>query len=371
MAKSARRGPKVKASATTSAASSGTSTPSSQAGPLPPFIRAPEALKPLLEPLSPHEVYLIHIDASPVEVKKQSFIVPCVINAIIVALLAFRVYMVRNIYPAMIATMVGINNSMTVDTSIMSWGEIADVSLRRVGTVLLDYFLVTVLLSWPIRFLFGAVRWRRNVGFRGYEIIVRKSQPDMTKGLKRDRWIREDEETRDKIVAAVTPERIMKTGYLLVDADFDLDYDAMIKAHEMVDNPQKDAKVSLDAFRTAVLVNTDAHGWLIWRVGDENEKTSPSPSPSPSDIPEDPVRSSQRDQILMFKDKLTAMGKEDLFFRWVELVQYESTQPGGFTPERQQSAMLQVKQLFEENDVDFSQFWEDVGGLDEFMEQLD
>ncbi|PWY92391.1 hypothetical protein BO70DRAFT_8910 [Aspergillus heteromorphus CBS 117.55] len=373
MAKSARRGPKVKASATSSTNTSGTSTPNSQSGPIPPFTKAPESLKPFLEPFPQREVYLVHIDTAPVDIKKQAFIVPCVINAAIVAILAYRVYMVRNIYPAMLATVVGMNSSMSLDTSTMEWEEIAMVALRRIGTVLLDYFLVTVLFSWPIRFWFGPVRWRRTVGFRGHEIIVRRSQPDMTQGLKRDRWIREDEETRDKIVAAVTPERLMKTGYLLVDADWDLDYDAMIHAHEMVADPHKYEKIGLDDFRTAVIVNTDAHGWLIWHVGDENEAinaTTPGPNPGPS-TPEEPVRSAQRDQILAFKDKLTAMGKEDLFFRWVELIQYESTLPGGFTPERQRSAMLQVQKLFEENGVSFSQFWEDVGGLEEFTEQLD
>ncbi|PYH90864.1 hypothetical protein BO71DRAFT_401820 [Aspergillus ellipticus CBS 707.79] len=374
MAKSARRGPKVKASAAASSAnSSGTSTPSSQAGPIPPFTRAPESLKPFLEPLSQHQIYLVHIDTTPEDIKKQVFVIPCIINAVIIGLLAFRIYMVREIYPAMLAAVVGMSSSMSLDTSTMEWEEIAKVALRRIGTVLFDYFLVTVFFSWPIRFWFGPVRWRRNVGVRGHEIIVRRSQPDMTQGLKRDRWIREDEETRDKIVAAVTPERIRKTGYLLVDADWDLDYDAMIHAHEMVADPHKYESIGLDDFRTAVLVNTDAHGWLVWHVGDENESinTSTGATSTCTSTPEEPVRSAQRDQILAFKDKLTAMGKEDLFFRWVELIQYESTLPGGFTPERQRSAMLQVQKLFEENEVNFSQFWEDVGGLEEFTEQLD
>lgn len=156
---------------------------------------------------------------------------------------------------------------------------------------------------------------------------------------------------RDKIVAAVTPERLKKTGYLLVDADWDLDYDAMIRAHDLVDRTRKDNGVPLDEFRTAVLVNTDADGWLIWRVGDE-------------DTPEGRARSVQRDQILAFKDKLTDMGKEDLFFRWVELIQYESTLPGGFTPDRQRSAMVQAKQLFEDEGVDFTRFWREVGGME-------
>ncbi|PYI17298.1 hypothetical protein BO99DRAFT_483352 [Aspergillus violaceofuscus CBS 115571] len=391
MAKSARRGPKAKGSTTSSSTSgSGTSTPASQsATPLPPFSKAPTTLLPLLSPLSPREIYLIHIDTTPISQKKQAFIVPVLMNLAIVGLLAYRVYSVRHIYPAMFASLVGLTTSLSVDTSTLSWGDLWGLLLGRFFTVLLDYFLVTVLLPWPIRFVVGPVQWRRRVGFRDQEIIVRRSQSGLTQDLKRDRWIREDEETRDRIVTAVTPEKVRKTGYLLVDKDWDLDYESMVVAHEMVNghgsSDTKEPAVKLEEFRTAVVVNTDAHGWLIWRVDDENQ-TSVSDADSSSassskkkdqkgkakqEISDDAVRSAQRDQIIEFQQKLTAMGKEDLFYRWVELIQYESTQPGGFTPERQVSAMKQVKQLFEENDVDFDKFWEDVGGMEEFTEQLD
>ncbi|KAL4897108.1 hypothetical protein BDV59DRAFT_84813 [Aspergillus ambiguus] len=360
MAKSARRGggggAKGKAPVT-SASSSGTSTPSSQSGPIPPFTTAPADLQPFLAPLSPNEVYLIHLDTSAQDLKRQTFVAPAAINVAIAVLLALRAYMVRHVYPAMLATLVGITSSMTVDESAMSWREMATVILRRTATVMFDYFLVAVFLPWPIRFVQGPARWRRKLGFRPTEIIVRRSQPSLSHGLVRNRWIRDDEEVRDKIVAAVTPDRIKKTGYLLVDADWDLDYDAMIRAHELVDSA-KDDPIPLDTFRTAVLVNTDADGWLIWYVGDE-------------DSAEGRVRTAQRDQILAFRDKLASMGKEDLFFRWVELIQYESTQPGGFTPERQQSAMVQAKQLFEDAGVDFARFWQEVGGLEGFADELD
>ncbi|RAH45017.1 uncharacterized protein BO95DRAFT_473990 [Aspergillus brunneoviolaceus CBS 621.78] len=396
MAKSARRGPKAKGSTTTSSSSSGsgTSTPASQSAamPLPPFTKAPSSLLPLLSPLSPREIYLIHIDSTPISQKKQTFVVPVLMNLAIVGLLAYRVYSVRHIYPAMFASLVGLTTALSVDTATLSWGDLSGLLLGRFFTVLLDYFLVTVLLPWPIRFVFGPVQWRRRVGFRDREIIVRRSQSGLTQDLKRDRWIREDEETRDRIVTAVTPEKLRKTGYLLVDKDWDLDYEAMIVAHEMVDGghgspDSKEQTVKLEEFRTAVVVNTDAHGWLVWRVDDENQTSVPDADSSASsssssskkdqkgkgkqEISDGAVRSAQRDQIIEFQQKLTAMGKEDLFYRWVELIQYESTQPGGFTPERQVSAMKQVKQLFEENDVDFDKFWEDVGGMEEFTEQLD
>jgi hypothetical protein len=56
------------------------------------------------------------------------------------------------------------------------------------------------------------------------------------------------------------------------------------------------------------------------------------------------------------------MGHEDLFYRWVELVQYESTMPGGFTEGRQARAMQEARRMFNEAGVDFAKFWEEVGG---------
>ncbi|KAL2814924.1 hypothetical protein BJX63DRAFT_390822 [Aspergillus granulosus] len=356
MTKSARRSAKGKSPAATPLSSSGSSTPSSQSGPLPPFTVAPESLKPLLPLLSEDEVYLIHIDTSALDLKKQTFIIPALTNAAIAALLAYRIYTGRILYPALLATIVGIENPLIVDASTLPWPQLISLILRRTVPVLLDYFLFVTFVPWLINFYRGPVQWRRAVGFQNHEIIVRRSQPALSKPLQRNRWIRENDEMRDKIVAAVTPDRLSKTGYLLVDADWALDYPAMIKAHSLVSPQRKETEpLPLDEFRTAVLVNTDTDGWLIWHVGDEN-------------TPEGRTRTKQRDQILAFKDKLTEMGHEDLFFRWVELIQYESTRPGGFTAERQQAAMVQAKALFEEAGVDFAQFWTEVGGMEGFGE---
>lgn len=58
------------------------------------------------------------------------------------------------------------------------------------------------------------------------------------------------------------------------------------------------------------------------------------------------------------------MGKEDLFYRWVELIQYESTRPGGFTQERQLEAGLKVQALFQEHGVDYIDFENSIGGME-------
>lgn len=358
-------------------ASSEASTPLSESGPLPPFTRIPDSLKTFVEPLSPSEVYLIHVDNSPHDLKRQTFVVPLIMNVLIAVGLAARIYMVRYFYPALLLTFVGLTSSTTLDSTEMAWLDMGKIILYRTANVVLDYFLIIIFLPWPIRFVLGPVKWRRALGFRGHEIIVRRSQRIWSRTLVRNRWIRDDEANRDKIVAAVTPERISKPGYMLVDADWDLDYSAMIRAHDLVDPTltlKKKGKnaVPLEEFRTAVLVNTDSHGWLIWRVGDEDSTTSSTSASASTTNPEgNGQMTEQRDQLLAFREKLAEMGKEDLFFRWVEIIQYESTRPGGFTVERQQDAMVQAKKLFEDGGVDFSKLWRDVGGLEGFTEQLD
>lgn len=337
--------------------SSGASTPSSTSGPIPPFTKAPSILKPFVEPLATDEVYLVHIDTTSPDLKWQTFLVPMIVNTVVTLAIAIRVYFGISTYPELVKTFLGFESSLTVDSSSVSWLHMAQLILRRTGTVFIDYVLLTQFLSWPLNFVLGPVHWRRAVGFKDREVIVRRSNRSWSKKLERNKWIRDNEAMRDKIVAAVTPERIGKTGYLLVDEDWNLDYAAMVNAHGLIDRIRKGDGVQLDEFRTAVLVHTDADGWLIWRVGDEN-------------TPAGQQRSAQRDQILAFKERLTAMGKEDLFFRWVELVQWESSQPGGFTAERQKSAMLQAQQMFTEENVDFSSFWEDLSGM-EGVETLD
>ncbi|KAJ5436465.1 hypothetical protein N7445_007350 [Penicillium cf. griseofulvum] len=347
MAKSSRRSGRGK-----TPTSSGASTPSSvSSGPIPPFTKVPQVLQSFVEPLSPDEVYLVHIDTTAEELKRQTFTVPLIVNLAIAAVIGLRVYMGISTYPALVATLIGLQSSMTVDNATTPWTDAVGIILRRTGTICIDYFLVALLWSWPVNFVRGPVHWRRAIGFREREVIVRRSNRSWSKDLKRNQWIRDDDARRDKIVAAVTPERIGKTGYLLVDEDWNLDYAAMVRAHALVDRTRRGDGVRLDEFRTAVLVNTDADGWLIWRVGDDN-------------TPAGEKQSVQRDQILAFKEKLAEMGKDDLFLRWVELIQWESSQPGGFTAERQRSAMLQAKQMFEDENVDFSQFWDDMGGME-------
>jgi len=71
-------------------------------------------------------------------------------------------------------------------------------------------------------------------------------------------------------------------------------------------------------------VDGDEDGRLcVWDVEGKRDEEMQSKGPEEA-----------KKKIFKFKDRLTAMGKE-LFFKWVELVQEETSKPGRFTKERQ------------------------------------
>jgi hypothetical protein len=212
----------------------------------------------------------------------------------------------------------------------------------------MDFLLFVFIWPWPLEFAAGQahgnpVLWRWNVGFRDKEIYVRRSRDwDKTIGD-----IFTDSDSRKILMGHINQAtspllQEQKTGYLLMGRYWDLDWNAMVQAHSLVDKKE----IALDAFRTIVLLYTQDYGWICYDLkaansADEDEK---------------------RRQVFLFRDALTAMGKEDLFYRWVEIVQYEATQPGGFGPEKQEAAAKKIRDLFQEGNVDFDKVWKDAVG---------
>jgi hypothetical protein len=327
------------------------------------FSQIPASLEPFVEALSRDYVYLLHLDAQPRAVKRQIFMFPVFLNLLIAVVVACRIYSGIYEYPDLILLLLGRDSPAYIDTSTASWTLIGKTIARRTFTFLVDYLLATLFLPWPIRFCAGPLRWRLKLGFQNVEVVVRKSR-EWTQGLAEDprKWLRSNRAlVNERILPALAAERLRnKTGFLMIDADWDLDFSAMINAHQIIDARSaggKKRREDFELFLPSVLVyGGESSGWLIWRVEEaagNNDTATPESELSPS----------QR-KILSFQNKLTEMGKEDLFFRWVELVQFESTQPGGFTPERQRKAMADVKELFEKEGVDFEKFWADVGGME-------
>lgn len=322
-----------------------------------PFSPAPERLSPFLETLDPKKVYITHIDTYPWWFKRRIFTVPVLLNLCILSLLIWRALAILPWYIGLLKSI--ITPPTKTDAAIQdSWRSIAWVVAKRALIFLIDYLLITIVWPWPITFFFetpgNPVLWRWNIGFQDREIIVRESrnwgQGELLGGSKKGG---ESPFFKTRLLPAVDMDRIReKSGYLLMDKDFDLDFRSMIMAHKLLEK----GKLSLRDVHIRVFVyngTEEEEQWLVWSA-DENE------GPVDEDLSSEGTEEGRK-KILEFKDRLSSMGKEELFFKWVELVQSETDKPGGFTKERQFEAGLKVQALFEEYGVDFEELAKEVG----------
>jgi len=314
-----------------------------------PFEPAPSSLAPLLATLDPQAVYITHIDRHPAWFKKRIFLVPLGLNVGIALLVLWRGYVATPMYWAILMSVLGNANETTIYWASTAWGGLVRQVGWRAAVFLMDWMLATVVAPWPYSFFAESpanpVSWRFSVGFRDAEVYVRQSRgwgaDDLLGSAKAGA---ESPFFKTRILPAVDRRRLIeKTGYLLMDKNFDLDFAAMVTATQLVDTKRLD----LDQLRTSVFVCLPDAKWLVWNCGKLD----------------DDADTVAREKIILFKDSLTRMGKESLFFAWVELVQYESSAPGGFTPERQQQTVDKARRLFEKEGVDFDHFVNHIGGL--------
>lgn len=327
----------------------------SSSEPQQPFKRAPEALTPFLSTLSRKHVYIAHIDNKPKDFKRKIFLIPVVINIAIAILCILRIRYIAPWYFQLIISALGYDNETTIHPSIQTWGFIAKAVLRRALTFSLDFLLFVFVWPWPVEFCLGLshgnpARWRWNVGFRDREIYVRRSRPawdvDVAKKVLRGEGdVQAKSLLLNNVAAATSPMLINeKTGYLTMNGEWDLDWAAMITATKLVD----DKKIALDAFKLMVVLYHETYGWVALDL-----KTT-----------ENAQDDERRNQVFAFRDALAAVGKEDLFYRWIEIVQFESTQPGGFGPEKQVAVAKKIRDLFAEQGIDFDAFWKESVGSD-------
>jgi hypothetical protein len=333
-------------------ASKSSSSPSSSPSTLPkPFTAAPKTLEPLYAHLNPHHIYLAHIDSRPREFKRKIFLVPVAMNAAVALLFLWRLYAVGPYYLALFASTIGYPNELTLRADEMEWQPLLLVILRRSFTFILDFLLFVFVWPWPYEFAVGGsashgapLGWRFQVGFRNQEIYVRRSRSwDADLG---DLFGAEGSSKRNefwsKIGEATNPLLLQqKTGYLLMDGAWDLDWDAMVLATVLVDTK----KVELDEFmEPVVLLYSENFGWVTMDRGETKAAEEEE----------------RRKQVFAFRDALAKIGKEDLFFRWIEIVQFETSKPGVFGAQRQHEVAEQIRELFSKNGVDFDKVWGEV-----------
>lgn len=326
-----------------------------------PFTPASAELAPLLSTFSRDTVYITHIDTHPAWFKKRIFSVPVILNLTITLILGLRAYYILPYYARILLSVMGNLNETTIYWTQETWGSMAWKVFKRMLSFMLDFMLFRIVGPWPWSFFLelpgNPVWWRWKVGFREQEVVIRQSRgwggQDLL-GLEEGSSGRAGEESpffKTRILPALDEKRLReKTGYLLMDADFDLDFYGMIAATQLVDRKT----VALDKLRKAVFVyvgdlkaEVENGQWAMWDCSEAEGEESETEA---------------RNKLMAFKDKLTALGKESLFFKWVELVQFESNAPGGFTPEKQAETADKTKKMFEAEGVDWEAFSTFIGG---------
>lgn len=190
------------------------------------------------------------------------------------------------------------------------------------------------------------------MGFEDREVVVRRSRrwgEEMVVGG--DETVRGEGEKggevyRERILPAVERGWVRgRTGYAMMDRSWDLYFKGMMDAHRLL----AQGKIRLEDFERKVAVFTRGEGWRVWEVGKL----------------EAGAEDAGREKIERVKNGLTALGKEGLFFRWVELVQFETAgQEGPLTEVRRGEIMRKGKELFHAQGVDFDGFWSGVGGVE-------
>ncbi|KAF5018885.1 hypothetical protein F66182_9119 [Fusarium sp. NRRL 66182] len=315
-----------------------------------PFRRPPEVLEPFTKSLDEKHVYITHIDNKPADFKRNIFLVPIGMNIAVALLFVLRMWWILPWYWQLIMNGLGHENETTWDTTNSTWPQITLEISKRLGTMVVDFVLFVFVWPWPVEFVAGQARgnpcqWRWKVGFRKEEIYVRRSR-EWDQALTDIIADKDSNKILLSYINAATSPMLQeqKTGYLLMNGHWDLDWARMVHAHSLVDKKE----IALDAFRSLVLVHHAGYGWISYDVrgsaaSGEDER---------------------RRQVFAFRDTLVSLGKEDLFYRWVEIVQFEATQPGGFGPKEQEAAAKRIRELFEGENINFDELWkQSVGSL--------
>ncbi|QIW94796.1 hypothetical protein AMS68_000314 [Peltaster fructicola] len=232
-----------------------------------PFQPASCNLKPLLEQCDPTKVYLFHIDRSHADYKRNIFLVPVLLNGTIGLLLLWRIYAAAPTYWAMILSMIGAQSSANVDITTSTRKQQILLVLRRAALIFLDFLLLRLVGPWPITFFFerpsNPVTWRFKLGFQAQEVIARVSRgwgaEDLLSGTKKGG---ESPFFKTRINTAVDKETMAKTGYLMMDRSWDLDFQLMLDAHTLL--KRKDlTQTDIDCVALAHMESPI--GWCEWR----------------------------------------------------------------------------------------------------------
>ncbi|RMZ77290.1 hypothetical protein DV737_g4462, partial [Chaetothyriales sp. CBS 132003] len=359
-----------------------------------PFTPAVSSLYPFLSTLPHDHVFLTHLDRTPTDLKRRVFLVPCLLNLLITIGLCVRIYYAVPTYIQQISAIFGYDSPYKVDVAQESTGSLIGTVFDRTFLLFADYALFSLLGSWPREFLFGSaasrfagpVEWRWTLGFRDVEVIRKSSEKERTVP-----WTSDEISTlKFKTGPAMAPSKLSKTGSLLLDKDYDLDFRAILDAHRLAvvnesspSTSEERPRLNLNDIDGCVFVYYGAQ-WLIWRPNSDTntpggttgaarreakESATTPQTDTQAQAPDDP-------KVERFKQALIDLKCRNVFYRWIEIVQFETSRPGrersgdarrGVIIDEQQrrKALAELKMLLEAKGVSLDTVLTDIGGVQE------
>ncbi|KAL9617792.1 MAG: hypothetical protein Q9160_007446 [Pyrenula sp. 1 TL-2023] len=319
-----------------------------------PFQPVSDELQKFSSALDSDKIYVLHVDRTPTDLKRRVFMVPVWMNILFTVGLLIRLYYAIPFYCSFIISYFGRQgDDPWIQADRLPWMDFMALVSSRLAIVGFDMFLSTKVISWPVEFCFGApaspLKWRTSVGFQDQEAIVRKSR-EFHADLNSP-WTVDDLLTV-KIFAteALNIQAIQKTAYTMIaDKRWDLDFASMIRAHEFTVKSKDFRMAELD--RVVLAYSPQTRQWRIWHLDGRPQQTPVTSGDHPNE-----------DHVVRLAKYLRERRKGALFYRYIELVQYETSLPDANTPQRRQAMLRQIKDEFAKAQLDFGRVVRDVGG---------
>lgn len=227
-----------------------------------------------------------------------------------------------------------------------------------------DFALYQFVATWPLDFFrwgqpLGPAIWRWKIGYKAREVVVRRSRRWGEQIFVGENNGQEAILGEGKIGDKVYKERVLpgidaawvrgRTGMSMLDQNWDLWYQGMVNAQMLIEKGQ----VKIEAFNSRmVVVHESKRGWLMWKF--DNEEA-------------DDGNNNNAEKIKKIKTRLDIMGKEGLFWKWIELVQFETetTDDNNSVGGVQERLRRKGREMFAGEGVDFDEFWKEVGGMED------
>ncbi|KAG1718721.1 uncharacterized protein EDB91DRAFT_560101 [Suillus paluster] len=268
------------------------------------------------------EIYVSHLDTTPVSGRKIHFFTMMGANIAWSFLLGKRVH--GALYRYGIQFILGKMLPMPkVSPPVVNW--------PLAGQLCLDIFLLAVLLPLIQNFI-SVIKLRYHHGFPKSEIVFRKPTPATVANIVSEPQDKRDSYMNDILRRAVDPEEFKHPTWGMPWDEWTMDFRAMAAAYEA----EKKGIISRDAWELSVWMKMK-EGWTVIEHGKVSNPLS------------------QVGMMEKLQYKLTAMGKRHVFSQMMEVIQVKTVAKDGTALPVTQEVDNIIADIFRRNEVDFAQ----------------